>query len=104
MGVSADHKEEKQLSEKILSLLNKAGYGVIYPENLNNLCCGMAFSSKGYTEAGEKVGRARKSPAEGHHKRKIPIVCDMSPCLYTMKDNFKVTLSFMNRLNLSLSI
>ncbi len=36
------------------SLLQKGGFEIIYPENLNNLCCGMAFSSKGYTEAGEK--------------------------------------------------
>ena len=46
--------DEKQLSEKMVQLLHKGGYEVIYPENLNNLCCGMAFSSKGYTKAGEK--------------------------------------------------
>ena len=93
MGVSADHKEEKQLSEKILSLLNKAGYGVIYPENLNNLCCGMAFSSKGYTEAGEnKSGELENALLKASINGKIPIVCDMSPCLYTMKENFKADL------------
>jgi len=54
MGVSHDHHEDVQLTEKMRQLLLKGGYDIIYPENLNNLCCGMAFSSKGYVEAGEK--------------------------------------------------
>ena len=27
-------------------LINKLGYDIIYPKNLNNLCCGQLFSSK----------------------------------------------------------
>ena len=54
MGVSKDHKHEKQVSEKMVQLLKKAGYEPVFPENLDNLCCGMAFSSKGYIKAGEK--------------------------------------------------
>ena len=40
MGVSRDHNDELQLSDKMVKLLNKGGYEVIYPDNLNNLCCG----------------------------------------------------------------
>ena len=54
MGVSAEHAKEKDLSEKMVELMNKGGFEVIYPENLNSHCCGMAFLSKGYTEAGIK--------------------------------------------------
>ncbi len=54
MGVSKENHGEKQLSEKMLELLNKGGFEVIYPEKLKGLCCGMAFSSKGYTGAGIK--------------------------------------------------
>ena len=29
----------------------KAGYQIIFPKDLSNLCCGMPFSSKGFIEA-----------------------------------------------------
>ena len=54
MGLSRDQNEEMQVSEKMVRLLNKGGYEVIYPENLNDLCCGMAFSSKGYLKQEKK--------------------------------------------------
>ena len=90
MGVSKDHNNEVQLSDKMIQLLHKGGYDIIYPENLNNLCCGMAFSSKGYTKAGQKKsdeleGALLKASKNGEY----PVLCDMSPCLYTMKENMK---------------
>lgn len=93
MGVSKEHKQEKQLSEKMLGLLNKGGYEVIYPENLNDLCCGMAFSSKGYTEAGQKKsGELETALLKASEKGKYPVLCDMSPCLFTMKENMQAGL------------
>jgi D-lactate dehydrogenase len=93
MGVSMDHKEEMQLSEKMIQLLQKGGYDVIYPENLNNLCCGMAFLSKGYTEAGEKKSAGLEAALlKASENGNYPVLCDMSPCLYTMKENFKSNL------------
>ena len=90
MGVSRDYNEEKQLTEKMVQLLKKGGFDVIFPENMNELCCGMAFSSKGYTEAGEKKStelEAALLKASNHGE--YPVLCDMSPCLYTMKENMK---------------
>ncbi len=93
MGISKDHSKEIQLSEKITHLLTKAGYDIIYPENLNNLCCGMAFSSKGYTEAGEKKSKELEAALlKASRNGEYPVLCDMSPCLYTMKDNLKSNL------------
>jgi D-lactate dehydrogenase len=90
MGVSADHIREKQLSEKIVQLLNKAGYEPIYPENMNNLCCGMAFSSKGYTKAGgKKSNELEAALLKASRNGEYPVLCDMSPCLYTMRENMK---------------
>lgn len=90
MGVSRDHNEEMQLSEKMVQLLHKAGYEPVYPENLNNLCCGMAFSSKGYKEAGErKSDELEAALLKASNNGDYPVLCDMSPCLYTMKENFK---------------
>jgi D-lactate dehydrogenase len=90
MGVSKDHNEEVQLSEKMIQLLHKGGYEVIYPEDLNNLCCGMAFSSKGYTKAGQlKSDELEAVLMKASKNGEYPVLCDMSPCLYTMKENIK---------------
>mgnify|MGYP000847455263 CR=1 FL=1 len=90
MGVSKENRREKQLSEKMVELLNKGGFEVIYPENLNNLCCGMAFSSKGYAEAGAKKSNELEAAlTKASENGKYPVLCDMSPCLFTMKENIK---------------
>jgi D-lactate dehydrogenase len=90
MGVSKDHKDEKQLSEKIVHLLRKARYEPVFPENLDNLCCGMAFSSKGYTKAGGKKSAELESALlKASNNGEYPVLCDMSPCLYTMRENMK---------------
>ena len=90
MGVSKENRKEKQLSEKMLELLNKGGFEVIYPENLNSLCCGMAFSSKGYTDAGiKKSNELEVALLKASENGKYPVLCDMSPCLFTMKENMK---------------
>ena len=90
MGISRDYHQEMQLSAKIVELLNKGGYEVIYPENLNNLCCGMAFSSKGYAEAGKKKSDELEAALlKASRNGEYPVLCDMSPCLYTMKENMK---------------
>jgi D-lactate dehydrogenase len=81
------------LTDKIPSLLRKAGYEVIYPQGLNQLCCGMAYSSKGYTEQGKKKSEELQSALlEASKQGMYPILCDMSPCLYTMKTNMEPNL------------
>ena len=93
MGVSRDHKNEVQVSEKMIQLIRKAGYEPVFPENLDNLCCGMAFSSKGYKKAGERKSAELESALlKASNNGEYPIVCDMSPCLYTMRENMKSNL------------
>jgi D-lactate dehydrogenase len=90
MGVSSDHKDEIQLTGKMVGLLHKGGYEVVYPDNLNNLCCGMAFLSKGYTEAGRlKSDELESALLKASRNGVYPVLCDTSPCLYTMKENMK---------------
>ncbi|HQG76189.1 MAG TPA: FAD-binding and (Fe-S)-binding domain-containing protein [Bacteroidales bacterium] len=93
MGTSADHHGEIQLTEKMKSLLEKGGYEIIYPDNLDNLCCGMAFLSKGYRKAGEmKSAELESALMQASNNGEYPVLCDMSPCLFTMKDNFRTDL------------
>ncbi len=89
MGTSKDHNEEAQLTREMICLLNKAGYEAVFPENMDELCCGMAFLSKGYKKAGEKKSEElEKALLKASNNGEFPVLCDMSPCLYTMKENF----------------
>lgn len=89
MGTSKDYKGEIQLTEKMQQLIRKAGFEVVFPENMDKLCCGMAFSSKGFKEAGHKKSLELETALQkASENGKYPVVCDMSPCLFTMKENF----------------
>lgn len=90
MGVSREYRDEKQLSEVLTRLLHKGGYDIIYPEGLNKLCCGMAFSSKGYIDTGKKKSvELEAALLKASDNGKYPVLCDMSPCLYTMRQNIQ---------------
>lgn len=88
MGVSKEDEAEVPLTTKVKQLLTKGGYEVIYPQNLSGLCCGMPFSSKGFSEQGQqnsdRLEQALFAASEGG---KYPIICDMSSCHYTMVQN-----------------
>ena len=89
MGTTQAYSKEKEVTQVTAALLEAAGFQVIYPEKMDSLCCGMLFSSKGYVEAGQKASDTLKAALEvASDGGRIPILCDMSPCLYTMKSNF----------------
>ena len=89
MGTTKAYSQEKEVTQVTAALLEAAGFQIIYPEKMDALCCGMLFSSKGYVEAGQKASDTLKAAlAAASDGGRIPILCDMSPCLYTMKANF----------------
>jgi len=67
-------------------LFRKAGFDVIYPQRLAQLCCGQPFESKGLVEAADaksaELEAALRDASEGG---RWPIVFDTSPCAYRMK-------------------
>ncbi|MGO2710618.1 FAD-binding and (Fe-S)-binding domain-containing protein [Pseudomonas helleri] len=81
MGPAAGDKEQTSLLDKTRSLLEKAGYQVVFPENMDSLCCGQPFASKGYNEQAEHK-RQELIGALLHASRGgiDPIYCDTSPC------------------------
>ena len=89
MGTTKAYSKEAEVTRVTASLLEAAGYQIIYPEKMDSLCCGMLFSSKGYVEAGQKASDTLKTALlTASENGRYPILCDMSPCLYTMKANF----------------
>ncbi|MEH6351038.1 FAD-binding and (Fe-S)-binding domain-containing protein [Pseudomonas sp. 3JA] len=81
MGPAAEDKEQMSLYEKTQRLLEKAGYQVVFPDNVDSLCCGQPFASKGYAEQAEHK-RQELIGALLHASRGglDPIYCDTSPC------------------------
>ena len=86
MGVDKVSKDLKPLAEEMVELLNKAGYDVIFPENMDALCCGTIWESKGLPDiADRKVNELEEALYRASEGGKYPVVCDQSPCLHRMK-------------------
>jgi D-lactate dehydrogenase len=82
----AADSEAMPLVDKMVSLLHKAGYEVIFPKNMDKLCCGTIWESKGMTDiAGKKSIELEAALYEASEQGKYPVLCDQSPCLYRMR-------------------
>ena len=89
MGLNAVSKEEKELFDTTVELLLKAGYQILFPEDLPNLCCGMPFSSKGFNEAANtKSSQLEEALLNASEFGTYPILCDTSPCTKKMMESF----------------
>ncbi len=86
MGPPRDDVEQEALPSKVEGLFRKAGFRIVYPQNLGNLCCGQPFESKGLSEAADtKVREMEAALKEASRDGALPIVCDTSPCSYRLK-------------------
>jgi D-lactate dehydrogenase len=67
-------------------VLRRAGYDIVHPQRLDNLCCGQPFDSKGLAASADaksaELETALHAASEGG---RLPIVFDTSPCAYRMK-------------------
>ncbi len=91
MGVAEERdKKIAPLAETFVRLCHKAGFKVIFPKDMDNLCCGMIWESKGMPDiADQKTHELEKALAEASDGGTIPVVCDQSPCLHRMRENIK---------------
>ena len=84
------HAVDKPLVEEMVSLLAKAGYEVIFPENMSSLCCGTIWESKGMPEiADRKTKELEDALWKASEEGRYPVLCDQSPCLHRMKHKIK---------------
>ncbi len=78
------------LADVFVRLCRKAGYQVIFPKNMDGLCCGMIWESKGMPDiADKKTAELEAALAIASEGGKIPVVCDQSPCLHRMREHIK---------------
>ena len=79
-------KDKKNIPDTFLSVSQKSGIQVIMPENIEALCCGQLFSSKGYNMAyaakcNETIDKLWTVTKEG----KIPVILDVTSCSQTLQ-------------------
>ena len=93
MGIARGDEGADSLTTRTATLLKKAGFDIIYPKNLSNLCCGMPFASKGFKTLGNwKARELERALARASHQEKYPVYVDTSPCLYRMKETINQNL------------
>ncbi|NIB45191.1 FAD-binding oxidoreductase [Pseudomaricurvus alkylphenolicus] len=87
MGPARGAEEQTALIDKTEALLHKAGFDVIYPQHIKELCCGMPFKSKGmFNQADAKAAESVQMLLEASNNGEIPVYCDTSPCTMHLKE------------------
>jgi D-lactate dehydrogenase len=89
MGPARGDPDRDSLAAVAERVFEKAGCGVVYPERMEHLCCGMPFSSKGFVRVGaEKADELEAALMAASRGGEYPVVCDTSPCLLRMRRLF----------------
>ena len=90
MGPAKGAPSQKPIMAEMVELLEKAGYEVLFPENMANLCCGTIWESKGMPEVAErKAAELEAALVKVSENGRWPVLCDQSPCLYRMRRTIK---------------
>jgi D-lactate dehydrogenase len=88
-GPARGDEEQRAVSAAMLSVLEKAGYDVIFPREMKSLCCGLTFESKGFPElADQKCAELEAQLLAASEGGRLPILCDTSPCIQRMRTHF----------------
>jgi D-lactate dehydrogenase len=86
MGPQRGHEGVEPLPVVAQRLFERAGFDVVYPKQLDGLCCGQPFESKGLTAAADHKSRELEALlADASEGGRWPVVFDTSPCAYRMK-------------------
>ena len=86
MGPAMGDPDSDPLHAVAVRVLDRAGYDVIYPQDMGGLCCGTPYESKGFfKQADQKSGELEKALLKASQGSRIPVLCDTSPCLYRMR-------------------
>ena len=87
MGTAKETPDSTPLVDKTVQLLQKAGYEVIFPKDMDKLCCGTIWESKGMMDiADRKSAELEEALFAATEQGKYPVLCDQSPCLHRMRN------------------
>ncbi len=86
MGPARGDPDDRALFQAVLSLLDKAGWDVTFPRDVEPLCCGLTFESKGFPELADRKSRELEAELlDRSEGGALPVLCDTSPCLQRMR-------------------
>ena len=89
----------------VRNLCERAGYGVTYCHRTEDLCCGLAFASKGHEEAARNCERKLGDALlEVTNNGKIPVLCEMSSCLLHMKETLPKELKLIEPVEFTMKL
>lgn len=104
MGPAQGDPDRDPLHAVTLRLLEKAGYDVLFPAQMEALCCGTPFESKGYiAQADAKARELEDALLEATDGGKLPVLVDTSPCLYRMKKEMDKRLRLLDPVEFTLT-
>ncbi|MCD8184776.1 MAG: FAD-binding oxidoreductase [Bacteroides sp.] len=90
MGLAKKSPVEQPLVNKMVALLQKGGYEVVFPRNMEKLCCGTIWESKDMLDiADRKSSELEAALWEASEQGKHPVLCDQSPCLHRMRETIR---------------
>lgn len=88
MAPSRGEEDQTPLADKTLQMLRKAGFRVIVPNGLDDLCCGMPFQSKGMFDAAQyKANQTEELLLKYTDNGRIPVYSDTSPCSLRLQEH-----------------
>lgn len=90
MGTEKNALDDRPLAEVTISLLEKAGYDVVLPDDVNSQCCGMPYKSKGFVDtANSKMDSLQSALWKASNNGQYPILMDTSPCASLSKETLQ---------------
>lgn len=93
LGQSPQASDKRSLTEVTMSVLAKAGFEVVIPTELNELCCGLPYHSKGFSsETAAKSAELEDRLWQASEQGRWPVLMDTSPCAKLSVDSFKQNL------------
>ena len=92
-----NHPGEAQLGDVVQTLLLRAGYAPILPDDFEALCCGQMLASKGLAEDADAMSRrlAEALLKASDHGR-IPVIMDASTCTARMQKHLEGRLRILD--------
>lgn len=86
MGPALGDPDQTPLYKVIETVLNRAGFGVIFPPRGNVFCCGTPFESKGFMRQADQMARELETILlSATENGRYPVLCDTGPCVYRMR-------------------
>ncbi|PCJ50185.1 MAG: 4Fe-4S ferredoxin [Gammaproteobacteria bacterium] len=90
LGTQTSAKDQRSLPDVTINLLEKAGYQVIIPREMNQLCCGMPYHNHGInTVAKQKSKQFESLVWHASEMGEFPILIDASACKQYSAESFK---------------